>query len=327
MSERCLRFAVPVFPFFGDDAGDAVAEFLSTENPCALTFDFHPLKSPSALRGRLCSRFAVPAFEIDSRTTVPVREVSQKAEIGARTLRPKFWKAFVEPGGIPAETPPTDFPPYSGKSPKTVADAVSNARCDRSVPAVEGAFCSQSLARKALSEFVASGLFRYAASRNDPNSGASSGLSFQFRNGTLSSEEVVLAVRRSGVSDENVQAFLEEFLIRRELSENFCLYRGDDYDSIEAAPAWALSTLRKHASDARDYRYSFGEFESAATHDDLWNACQNELVTSGKIAPYLRMYWAKKILEWSLSPEEAYGIAMTLNDRYALDGRSPNGYV
>jgi deoxyribodipyrimidine photo-lyase len=258
---------------------------------------------------------------------VPAREVSQKAEIGARTLRPKFWKAFVEPEGIPAETLPTDFPPYSGKSPEAVADAVSNARCDRLVRPVEGAFCSQSLGRRALSEFVGSRLSRYAPFRNDPNSEASSGLSFQFRNGTLSPEEVVLAVRRSGVSNENVQAFLEEFLIRRELSENFCLYRGEDYDSLESAPAWALATLRKHASDAREYRYSFGEFESAATHDNLWNACQNELVTSGKIASYLRMYWAKKILEWSPSPEEAYKTAMTLNDRYALDGRSPNGYV
>lgn len=120
---------------------------------------------------------------------------------------------------------------------------------------------------------------------------------------------------------------MEEFFIRRELSENFCLYTPDSYGELSAAPKWALESLETHSSDSRTHSYSQGEFERGETHDDLWNACQNELVTTGKIASYLRMYWAKKILEWSGSPAEAHRTALMLNDRYALDGRSPNGYA
>lgn len=51
------------------------------------------------------------------------------------------------------------------------------------------------------------------------------------------------------------------------------------------------------------------------------------MVTEGKMHGFLRMYWAKKILEWTSSPEEALSIALYLNDRYELDGQDPNGFV
>jgi len=125
---------------------------------------------------------------------------------------------------------------------------------------------------------------------------------------------------------KDASAFLEELIVRRELSDNFCYYN-PNYDSSQAFPKWARETLEKHAKDRREYLYTAEELERARTHDDLWNAAQNEMVYKGKMHGYMRMYWAKKILEWTRSPDEAQQIAIYLNDRYELDGRDPNGYV
>ena len=115
-------------------------------------------------------------------------------------------------------------------------------------------------------------------------------------------------------------------IIRRELSDNFCFYNSS-YDSVKCFPRWAAETLAKHREDPREHLYSLEEFKAAETHDPLWNAAQKEMLLTGIMPGYLRMYWAKKILEWTESPEEAMGIAIYLNDRYSLDGRDPNGYA
>jgi deoxyribodipyrimidine photo-lyase len=128
------------------------------------------------------------------------------------------------------------------------------------------------------------------------------------------------------VPRENIDAFIEELFVRRELAENFC-FRNEHYDTFEGIPAWAKSTLADHAGDRRDYLYTAEEFESARTHDPIWNAAQTGLVRRGTIHGYMRMYWAKKILEWSPNPAVAFDVAVMLNDRYALDGRDPNGYT
>jgi len=121
-------------------------------------------------------------------------------------------------------------------------------------------------------------------------------------------------------------AFLEELIVRRELSDNFCFYNAN-YDNFEGFPAWAKKTLNEHRNDRRKYLYTPEQFENALTHDELWNAAQMEMVKKGKMHGYMRMYWAKKILEWTESPEQAMEIAVYLNDRYELDGRDPNGYA
>jgi len=127
-------------------------------------------------------------------------------------------------------------------------------------------------------------------------------------------------------SNEHNEAFLEELIVRRELSDNYCFYN-THYDMFEGFPPWAQKTLNDHRKDHRPYRYSLSELEEAKTHDDLWNAAQMEMVKRGKMHGYLRMYWAKKILEWTASPEEALHVAIYLNDRYELDGRDTNGYT
>lgn len=119
---------------------------------------------------------------------------------------------------------------------------------------------------------------------------------------------------------------MEEAIVRRELSDNFCFYN-DHYDSIKGAPNWAQTTLNDHRKDKREYLYSVAEFEGAKTHDELWNSAQIQLVKEGKMHGFLRMYWAKKILEWSHTPEIALKSAIYLNDKFSMDGRDPNGYV
>ncbi len=124
---------------------------------------------------------------------------------------------------------------------------------------------------------------------------------------------------------EASEAFLDELITWRELGFNFCRRR-KDYRSYASLPDWASATLGKHAADERKYAYSLAEFESAATHDPLWNAAQRQLTREGKIHNYLRMLWGKKILEWSSGPQVAAEIMIELNNKYALDGNDPNSY-
>jgi deoxyribodipyrimidine photo-lyase len=187
--------------------------------------------------------------------------------------------------------------------------------------------------KTALESFLISGLIRYGL-RNDPNAHASSRLSAWLHFGQLAPQRVALEVRKltkaSAGNDnplEELQAdFLEELIIRRELSDNFCFYN-QNYDQTAAFPEWAKTTLRQHQADPRPHIYSLHELEAAETTDPLWNAAQQEMVISGWMPGYLRMYWAKKILEWSTDAETAQTHAIALNDRYLLDGRDPNGYA
>ena len=119
---------------------------------------------------------------------------------------------------------------------------------------------------------------------------------------------------------------LEELIVRRELADNFTFYN-TQYASFDGFPAWAKQSLNEHRKDKREYLYSLKQFEQAETHDPLWNAAQTQMINKGKMHGYMRMYWAKKILEWTPSPEEAMMIAIYLNDKYELDGRDPNGYA
>jgi deoxyribodipyrimidine photo-lyase len=129
-----------------------------------------------------------------------------------------------------------------------------------------------------------------------------------------------------GIGQENRDAYLEELIVRRELSMNFCHYN-PDYDSLACLPDWAKTTLEEHAGDRREHIYSLQEFERARTHDPYWNAAQQQMVVTGKMHGYMRMYWGKKILEWTPHPDVAHRIALELNNRYEIDGRDPNGYT
>jgi deoxyribodipyrimidine photo-lyase len=144
--------------------------------------------------------------------------------------------------------------------------------------------------------------------------------------GQISAQRIALETKRFNGNKESEKSFLEELIVRRELSDNFC-YFNSKYDSFEGFHDWAKTSLNEHRKDQREFVYSLEEFEQAKTHEDLWNAAQQELLITGKLHGYMRMYWAKKILEWSKSPEEALRTTIYLNDKYELDGCDPNGYT
>jgi len=223
--------------------------------------------------------------------------------------------------------------------------ALANTICgDHSVQPVKSAESGIVAARNQLKAFARERLLSYAERRNDPDSEASSGLSSHLHFGHLSAHEVFEAVmttarwtpekvaRNATGSRENwwragmnAEAFLEQLVTWRELGFNACVYLAD-YDRYRSLPQWAQDTLAAHAPDWRAALYSRAQFESAETHDALWNAAQSQLLQEGRVHNYLRMLWGKKILEWSRSPEEALDTMIHLNNKYALDGRDPNSY-
>ena len=181
-------------------------------------------------------------------------------------------------------------------------------------------------ALEALSSFLENRFDKYAEERNDPVRNAQSNLSPYLHFGQISAQRVAIEVKKYCGNPESEEGFLEELIIRRELADNFCLYN-PHYDSFAGFPDWVKDTLGKHKTDKREFIYTKEEFEKAQTHEDLWNAAQNEMIKTGKMHGYMRMYWAKKILEWTNTPQNALNVAIYLNDKYELDGRDPNGYT
>ncbi len=179
---------------------------------------------------------------------------------------------------------------------------------------------------KMMEDFFSDRIENFVKDRNDPDRSVNSNLSPWLHTGQISAQEVVRSAKKHLKNDENLESFLNEIFIWRETAEHF-IFHEPNYDNIDGALPWAKETLLKHTEDKRKVIYSFEEFEEANTKDPLWNAGQNELLKKGKMHGYVRMYWAKKILEWTKTPQEAIKIAIHLNDKYSLDGNDPNGYL
>ncbi|GIW62610.1 MAG: deoxyribodipyrimidine photo-lyase [Patescibacteria group bacterium] len=178
-----------------------------------------------------------------------------------------------------------------------------------------------------LSEFIFKKLVYYKKFRSSPDKDFQSNLSPYLHFGFISPVKIVYEVLKNySIDDENVQAFFNELLVWRELARNF-VYFERNYDNWKGLPFWSIKTLDDHKNDKRDYVYSLEELEEGKTHDKYWNACQKEMLLTGKMHNYMRMYWAKKVIEWSLNWRQAYKWLVYLNDKYELDGRDPNGYL
>lgn len=254
----------------------------------ALIFDFNPIKNSN----ELTEKANCACFEVDSHNIIPARFISDKQEFSAATLRRKVYANLADYL--------TEFPDNYN--------------------IIKGE------AYRKLDDFINNKLNFYTELKNNPNMDMTSNLSPYLHFGLISSQRVALEVIKSAASRENKEAFLEELIVRKELADNFCLY-GKSFNTLDGILEWAKESLGNHREDIRTYIYDLKAFEYAKTHDELWNAIQQSLLMTGKIHGYLRMYWAKKILEWSRTPEEALSTAIYLNDEYALDGRDPNGYV
>jgi deoxyribodipyrimidine photo-lyase len=303
-----------------------IPAFVQRIEAAVLVADFDPLRIKRSWKQAASRKIGIPFLEVDAHNIVPCWAASPKQEFGAYTLRPKIQRLLPD---FLEEIPALKKHPYPWKEKIPTTDwenMLTNLKVDRSVPEVAWLRPGEKAAQKALGDFLNNGLAPYDAKRNDPTLKGQSNLSPYLHFGQLSAQRVALEAQRTGVPVASKAAFLEELIVRRELSDNYCYYN-PFYDQFEGFPEWARKTLHAHRKDRREYLYSREQFEVGQTHDPLWNAAQMEMVRSGKMHGYLRMYWAKKILEWTPSPEEAQRTAIYLNDRYELDGRDPNGYT
>lgn len=286
--------------------------------------DFAPLRRSRSRRARLAADLSVPLIEVDSRNVVPAWIAADKQLYAAHHLRGRYERLLPEylaelPPAAKSRGAPTDLFERFDRDAALAWISAEDHGPPLSIASGEQA------ARLALDVFIRDRLSGYATRRGNPSSDGQSGLSPYLHFGQLSIQRAVAEVMAAAAGDD-VDEFVDEAVVWRELAENFCFFQ-PAYARVEGFADWARATLSAHAGDAREVVYSLAEFESADTHDPLWNAAQTELVRTGKMHNYLRMYWAKKILEWSESPEEAMRIAVLLNDRYSVDGRDPNGYA
>lgn len=325
VEKELSKFNIPFFMLIGNP-GETLPAFIRKHEVSILVTDYSPLKINKKWKSDVLKKIGIPFYEVDAHNIVPVRIVSDKQEYAAYTIRPKTNRLLAEYL--------TDFPalikhPLSwtlskpnhdwGRLEKSLKVSSDAGIIDRIKPGEKAAL-------KSLRLFLDKKLPLYNDKRNDPNADVSSLLSPYIHFGMISAQRMALEVQRFDQHVQSQEAFLEQLIVRRELAENYCEYN-KGYDSFNGFPEWARQTLEEHRSDPRQYLYSPSQFEAAETHDDLWNAAQMEMVKLGQMHGYMRMYWAKKILEWSASPEKAVEIAVYLNDKYQLDGRDPNGYT
>jgi deoxyribodipyrimidine photo-lyase len=272
-------------------------------------------------------RVSCPLIQVESDVVVPVETASPKEEYTAGTFRPKLSRllyAYLKPLKKRRVAFPSLDMTMNRDDIADIDAVVRRVRADRSVAAVSGFRGGTGEAKALLKRFIANRLDRFDDLRNDPGADWLSGMSPYLHFGQISPLQVALAALASGSAAAG--RFIEELVVRRELAMNFVHYN-PHYDRYECLPDWAKATLRKHARDRREYVYSRDGLERGETHDRYWNAAQRELAVAGKMHGYMRMYWGKKILEWSRSPEEAYGTALYLNNKYSVDGRDPNGFA
>lgn len=306
------------------DPVSGIAQMAQKVQAGAVVGDFSPLRINQYWMTTLANSLMIPVIEVDAHNIVPAWIASTKQEYAAHTFRKKIHRL------LPQYL--TEFPtlhPQKSTPVKSTTDwtAIRNAiAVDESVHPVTWITPGQSAANERLSEFLQTRLGAYAQQRNDPNAHAQSNLSPYLHFGHIASQRIALEISRSSQNPAGTETFLEEVIVRKELADNYCLYN-HQYDSPAGFPNWAQQTLNDHLRDHREFLYSLDALTRSRTHDPLWNAAQTEMVQSGKMHGYLRMYWAKKILEWTNNPTEAMTVAIHLNDTYSLDGRDPNGYT
>ena len=298
----------------------------------AIVTDDYPAFIARWHNARVPGKIGIAYFAVDSSCIVPMR-CFEKREYGAYTIRSKIKKLLprylVETLGVRVrhkyKGAASEF--HTSVTDSNIPALVKSCEIDHSVRPSPEFHGGSDEAAKRLKRFLRDRLRIYSDQHNEPSSHARSELSPYLHFGHISSLEIALDVREYAAEHKLIaDEFLEELIVRRELAFNFARFT-DNFESLSSLPNWARETLAKHARDRRDPMYTRDEFERARTHDPLWNAAQNELLIFGEIHGYYRMYWGKKIIEWSHSPEDALATMIYLNDRYALDGRDPNGYA
>ncbi|MGC9311829.1 MAG: deoxyribodipyrimidine photo-lyase [Sediminispirochaetaceae bacterium] len=321
------------------DIPDAVVE--AGRRACLVVTDRGYLRIQRRWRGDIAGRLSCGCIQVESDVIVPVETASQKEEYTAGTFRPRIHRQ-LERFMLPLEEEEVIFPSLdidpSSVSPRAVslnagtraddedltAELEPRLKLDGTVPPVDWIRGGTSSAVSRLEDFIESRLEGFAGLRNDPGEEYFSDMSPYLHFGQIS--PLYIALQIGEAVSESAASYLEELIVRRELAMNFVFYN-PDYDAYDCLPQWARKTLEEHEGDRRPYTYTLGQLERAETHDPYWNAAQKELVERGKMHGYMRMYWGKKILEWSSRTSVAFERALYLNNRYSIDGRDPNGFA
>lgn len=333
------RKKIPFF-FLRGGPEEEIPYFIERYEIGTLITDFSPLRIKRTWTEKIASGINVPFFEVDAHNVVPCWEASKKQEYAAHTFRPKLLRLLPEfLTEYPELEANSEFPEIAAGSgkPETFSEVQKNGigtlfpgeffeEKTGFLPDFALFEAGEAAARKIMDEFLTNKLGSYSTLRDDPTKDALSNLSPYLHFGQISAQRVALKVEKTKVDPESKRVFLDELLVRKELADNFCCYN-PFYDSFDGFPEWAKKTLNSHRRDQRSHIFTLEELETGRTYDPLWNASQIQLLRRGKMHSYMRMYWAKKILEWSESPEKALETAIYLNDKYELDGRDPNGYA
>jgi deoxyribodipyrimidine photo-lyase len=288
------------------------------------------LRHQKQWREKLAQRVHCPVEQVESDVVVPVDVASDKPEFAARTLRPKIhehWKQFVKP--LSAQKAK-----HAGKSLKLesnidlsdIAKALAKLKLDRGVKPVSAFTGGETEAHKRLSQFIKHHLSNYSKGHNEPSDDATSTLSPYLHFGQISPVEIALKVQESDAPSTDRDVYLEELIVRRELSMNFANFN-PKYDEFENLPVWAKKTLTAHKDDKRPEIYTRHQLETAQTDDPYWNAAQREMLATGFMHNYMRMYWGKQVINWKRSAAEAYADILHLNNKYFLDGRDPVSFA
>ena len=312
--------------------GEIPREIVTLASDAAiLVGDWGYLRVQRDWRKQIAEAVDCPMTLIETDVVLPVETASPKAESAARTLRPKIHKQYerflLAPFGEGRCHHGDMSLPIRSLDLTQPEDLLQQLDLDRRESPVKSFQGGQTEATKRLENFIREKLGDYHSASNDPANDIVSRLSPYLHFGQISPIEIALRIEEADVSREAKEAFIEQTIVRRELSMNFVWYHPgyDRYD--EAVPEWAQKTLEQHRQDERPYLYTFSQLEQAETHDAYWNAAQLEMLFTGHMHNYMRMYWGKKIIEWSETPEEAFYTMLSLNNRYELDGRDPNGFT
>ena len=297
------------------------------KNAALVVVDCGYLKVQKEWRKKVADRIDCSLVQIESDVIIPVDSASNKEEYAAYTLRPKIHrllpKFLKELTANTVKRGSLDYD-FSSINLSNIISVTSQLDVDTSVLPVSLFTGGEDEAKKVLDYFIKHHIKSYDKTRNDPSKKVTSQLSPYLHFGQISPLYIALNIKKN--THDYADSFLEELIVRRELSMNF-VHFNESYDTIFCLPSWAFESLQKHESDKREYVYTIDELEHACTHDAYWNAAQNEMKVTGKMHGYMRMYWGKKILEWTETVSKAFDHALYLNNKYELDGRDPNGFA
>lgn len=280
-------------------------------------------------RKKVATAAKCPVVQVETDVIVPVKIASDKQEFAARTLRPKLQRVFesylYQPQTVSLKKSSLGMKLQGAKISPAL---LSKLKLDQSVPPVTQFFRGGSgAAEKLFCRFLREQFADYRRHRNQPQTDDVSHMSKYLHFGQISPAWLAVEARKhQSAGHENVASFTDELLVRRELAVNFCHFN-EHYDRYEALPEWARKTLHEHRGDKRSHLYARAELEAGATHDPYWNAAMREMRVTGYVHNHMRMYWGKKILEWSPTPEEAHTTALAINNKYFLDGRDANSFA